>query len=585
MNNLVIKLFNKAIPQTTDNLFFHEVNTISVKYGYLVHPDVCNKSTLEFVKSQQINYNSTFYKSWEDVVSKSREELFFDQIRHYFSKYGTNYQGEIFVPNKDKGTVEFTNFKTILPITKKEVSDKCLGMLYSGIALSQETIEDVLNILTWLEVEVDIELVKNKEANMFLYKSTGKLPNDPVEMIRYLVYLSTGKTLLIKNRETIAYIKSNYVDISTLVEKFGYKKLSSVFYRFKPILLAYRYSEQNRVCVNKLRRLAKINHEPYIKSFFEDIISNQKDFDKVKENLKYITNFKKISILQAILVSQAEVEHNVYLVRNQKVFIKPRQKQESILYKSFLFSYVYKSLIDSIKEKKCTYKLSDNIDIKLPTSEKSFSGNYPFGTRFDLSNKHSIVGIHWKQEDGASDLDLSLVDIDGGKYGWNASYYNNNNNIVFSGDMTSANPEAVELFYTKDNFKPCIVKINNYNGQPNSKFKFFIANEEIVNMKRNYMVNQNNIIFNIDSQMDSQEKCLGVITGKEFILTQMRTGNGRVSNGENVTNAYTDYVLSTVDCFISLKELLSTCGFTKVENNPDIDFDNLSKDTLIDLLS
>jgi hypothetical protein len=150
--------------------------------------------------------------------------------------------------------------------------------------------------------------------------------------------------------------------------------------------------------------------------------------------------------------------------------------------------------------------------------------------------------------------------------------------------MTSAYPEATELFYTKKGFTPAIVKVNNFNGATNSKFKFFLAKEKINNVKHNYMVNPNNIVVNVDCVMDSKEKQLGVITGDKFILAQFRTGKGRVA-GNSVTNAYTDYALSTLDCYLSLQKLLTDAGYKIVTDNADIDLTELSKDTLINLLS
>jgi hypothetical protein len=139
------------------------------------------------------------------------------------------------------------------------------------------------------------------------------------------------------------------------------------------------------------------------------------------------------------------------------------------------------------------------------------------------------------------------------------------------------------VFYTSKGFRPAIVKVNLFNGQPNSKFKFFLAKEKIVDMKRNYMVNPNNIVINVDCEMDSQEKMLGVITDKKFILAHFRTGKGRVAYS-SVTDLYTEYALKTLDCYVSLEKLLSDAGFEITDKNPKIDLTELSKDTLIDLI-
>jgi hypothetical protein len=150
--------------------------------------------------------------------------------------------------------------------------------------------------------------------------------------------------------------------------------------------------------------------------------------------------------------------------------------------------------------------------------------------------------------------------------------------------MVQANPEATELYYTSKGFNPSIVKVNLYNGQPNSKFKFFLAKEKYAIGKKGYMVNPDNILVNVDMEMDSKEKILGVITENKFILAEFRSGKGRVSTS-SVTDLYRDIALETLDCYISMEKLLLDSGFEFVNENADIDLTNLSKDTLINLLN
>jgi hypothetical protein len=241
-------------------------------------------------------------------------------------------------------------------------------------------------------------------------------------------------------------------------------------------------------------------------------------------------------------------------------------------------------LVSSLAKKATTIKIPNGISIKLPATAKSFIGNYPLGTSFDFSGCDNIVGINWKEGDGAHDLDLSLMSIDGTKYGWNAQYTNENNSIVYSGDMTYASPEATELFYTKSNFNPSLVRVNLYNGRIGSKFKFFLAKEPIDIMKQNYMVNPNNVCINVEVECKSRETILGVLTGSEFILAQFRTGSKIISD-VTITDLYTEHALSTVGCFLDLSAVLNDAGFIIDNIKPEIDFTDLSKDTIIALLS
>lgn len=586
MNQLIIDLFNKAIP-TTHKLNFGSVNKESTKLGYIVHPDVCNPDVVKWLDKQRFNPNSTFYKNWNDIVSKNRLELFLDQIKHYASTYGTGFTGDVYLPEGSLEIPNITEFKVITPITKEEVISRCENMLFSGIALKEETMKNVLDILNWLNHKIDVDKVKNKEAKMILCKNYNLLPSDATELVRYLVYLHTNSTLLIKSPDVIKTISANRINITKIVNQFGEEKLASVFFRFKPIFLAFKKYHANAKLINKLRRLANKFHKPMAEGFFETLLSNKENVYQLENRLKTINNFKKISLLQTINVRLKELGDKVYLVRNQKIFIKPDQnyKYTDTDYLKVVYSIIYEDLVNSLREKACKIRLPQGVNLTLPTSEKSFIGNYPIGSSFDFSDSDNIIGINWREEDGASDLDLSLTQIDGKKYGWNAAYTNENNSIIYSGDMTSANPESTELFYAKNGVKPCIVKVNLFRGYDKSKFKFFIAKEKITgNNFRNHMVNPNNILITVDCEMDSKEKTLGVVGDNKFILAQFRSGKGAVS-GDSVTNRYTEYAMNTLDTYVDMRKVLTDAGFTFVEkeSEAEIDLTKLSKDSLIDL--
>lgn len=57
--------------------------------------------------------------------------------------------------------------------------------------------------------------------------------------------------------------------------------------------------------------------------------------------------------------------------------------------------------------------------------------------------------INWRWEDGADDFDLSYLNNNWETISWYNNFYNDENSIVFSGDMTIANTEATELIYIK----------------------------------------------------------------------------------------------------------------------------------------
>jgi hypothetical protein len=341
VNTLVIRLFNGVLP-SKNLLSFETVNKVSVKYGYLVAPEACTTHVLDYIESQKIDYNSTFYKKWNSVISKSRFELLIDQLIHYASTYGTNFTGTPYIPEVAEDVPAFSTFKVIKTITKEEVISRCEKMLFSGIALKQETIQELLAILQHLGHSVDIEKVKNKEAKMFLHVQTNSVPKDAVEMVRYLVYLATDKTLLIKDKVTLALIKANShkVNLPVLVSKFGADKLSSVYFRFKEIFLSLK-TRPNAKVVNRLRKLADKNHKPMKQGYFENLLSNESLINQLTlEKLDQISNFKKVLLLQTINIRLKELQNKFYLVRNQKLYVDTDVNKKSVNQNALTKAYV-----------------------------------------------------------------------------------------------------------------------------------------------------------------------------------------------------------------------------------------------------
>lgn len=591
LTSITIEFFNRVIVrgEVLSLEKQRQIYLLGLKQGYLLPLSVCNTETENWLLENKRNYNTTFYAKWDDVISRNRLELFFDQIQHYASTYGTNFEGEPFLINDQPLDMVFNKYTVIQPISNTEALTRLEKMLQSGIALKGETLEKILYVFDELNYAPDVESIRNKEVKMMLFKQTGILPTEPVEMVRYLVYLATGKTLLISDKQTITTIKYNTPDITDLVNQFGVQKLSSVFLRFKNIFLAFKGNKTNKNVINRLRRAAVVNHQPSKTSFFNQLLGNptQDNLDKLPSQLQTTNNFTKIKLIQTINVKLLQLTNKFYLVRNQKLWVQTGvNKNINAEYLQKVKAIVYSSLVHSLSSKATTFILPENIKLTLPTSEKSFIGNYPLGTAVFFKTNHNIIGINWRSEQGAQDLDLSLITIDGTKYGWNTAYKNRANSVVYSGDITYAEPEATELMYVQTKFTPSIVNVNLFNGAPNSIFRLFVANEK--NIHRNTMVDPDNIVVDVEVQMSSRQKICGVVTGNSLVLADIRTGM-KIVSGQDITNLYTDYVCSTLDCYLDLRTVLLDAGFIRKQKGEGeentLDLTTVNKDSLISLLS
>lgn len=599
MNELnVILLFGKALKGNDSD--YKTVNKEAIKRGYLVHPDCCTKAVLKWLKTQPEDYNATFYKEWQTVESKSREEIWLDQILNYIFNYGAGFS---VVPNEGSTQPSWEELKTIEPISKKEVKRRALEMIYSPMAMKQATIEKLLSVVKTKWIEIDS--IKNRELMMFMVEKTGNLPNNPVEMVRYLVYILTQKTLLIKDRKTIQTIKlnSNNVLYKNLLlktlKKMDLEKLSQVFFRFKPIFLAMK-TDETKVFINKLRRLAKKNHKPMVKGFWQNVLSNTTLLADLPERLKEIDNYTKVKLLQTILVRQKELNLDSYHIRNGKVWVKEHtnKKQSRKSHYRLVFDMIYKSLVNSIKTYKSeTVYIPEGVEYTVPYSEKQFIGNFPKGTSFNFEGKNAVLGIHRKAEMARGFFDFSLMNSDNRKIGWNENFKSHDGSILFSGDIchNDCSKPAVELFYAKEGFdENWIAKVNNYDGFNRNveiEYTAFLAIEPIDKIKKNYMVDPNNILFNIPlvCEVDCKEKTFGVLTPNRFILAEMTTGNKTVSKA-SVTNKLADYTMNTLDCYLNLYQLLFEAGYNVVNEKPeegkfiDLSLTEIAKDSILNFL-
>jgi len=142
-----LKLFNAVIHKES-----HETSFVSQK-GYVIEPGAlwATKQINRFYKNENLDgfgLNKTFHKSWKKILTSSREKLWMEQIKHYVSTYGSNFENEIYIPNEllDVPDIKLT-FKIVKAYSKEQMVSKCLHLLQSGMALKEETIMDILSVL------------------------------------------------------------------------------------------------------------------------------------------------------------------------------------------------------------------------------------------------------------------------------------------------------------------------------------------------------------------------------------------------------------------------------------------------------
>ena len=621
-NGDLVKLFNISIEDSRNEVDYVTLNNSAMQVGYIVHPDACNLATQQFIQSISGNVNSTFYQNWEDVTSKTRFELFIDQLLHYVTTYGTDFacEGNGYVPNATPvGPVYislFKDYKVIMPCTEEDVYNRCMDMLTSGIAMKQATIETIVDYVVEYGTEndllttgeFDIDDIANREALTLLCDELGIAPNKKFDLFRYIMYKTTGSTLIIKNKPTInAIIRSNtQFDFNTLSDR-QLIGLASIFYRFKPLFLAFKktctegayYStpitSRNAHVINKIRRMAPKYHTPLAESVMATMLGKAYDSTVISETAAQMNTFQIVRLMNTIIERLNRTDEKaMYIVRNGKMFVKDAKAYDGMItYYATVFNILKNELVSRLSEKATYVKYPKNIVLACPTSEKNFVGDLPFGTYMDLHDSDSFIGIYWKEEWGTHDFDLSVLNIDGIKVGWDSRYYSDNQDVVYSGDMTSARPEATEIMLFKKGATDGSVMVNRYNGRDGSKFRFFGGVEPNMKLRRNYMVDPNFIKFSADVVSDTVEQTIGLLNDGRFYVMALGSGNSIVSfhKGSKQNERYYASVLKA-QSYLKLNYILSAAGFIDVDSVEELpkdaqilDLTQMSRDTLINLFS
>ena len=576
-----LELFNCVVSKpSNDEIFISED-------GYIVDSNAvwAKDKIVQYYRSQRLSgndLNKTFYKSFATVLSKTRSEIWVDQVIHYWSTYGSNFQSEVWIPEQIVQIPKLKIcYKIIRGIPKEQMIEKCLAMLSSGIALKEETLNTVLSVLTD-ELGYQFtgeEVIRNKEAVVKIADLYGVLPVDTMEFFRYCIFRATNETLLIKNHNAVNKIKESSFNPGPLFEKHGLSRLATIFNRYKPLFLAFK-NKCPRV-INIISKLSKTNHQPMVQNPLNFVTSQKlKDSDMHwLDNATPFATFKALQALQSRIGGQNVFN---YRIRNGKSWCVDANKAK-ISVVSYNLSKIVSYLATKYNLKGKKIFIPKDVEYALPTSEKMFVGNVPTGTKF--LHKNLILGIYWENGWGSRDIDLSAVAVDE-KIGWNSRFVSDE--MVYSGDVIDASDGAAEYLALKSIIKsPKIVYANISRGESESEYKIVLSHdEEPTRVNRNYVVDPDKVIAEIKTKSVEKSNVLGFLMPDEdsnsFVLLNFGSGSARVSTtgGNRLQALYQQYRNP-----LSFNWLVKFLG-AKIVNSPknaDFDFslDKLDKDSFI----
>lgn len=626
--------------------------TECLKYGIIFDQNILKQypeeKLIEILKDTGITpeqLNSTFHKSWKKIANAPIEQLIIEQMMHYITTYGFEalgiYKSEsVYIPNEELDVKEFyddISLRLIKGLTEEDLKDKVLSLLKSGIALKDETMNDIIDIISMVGIsEPEIETITNKEVKCSLYSYLSKYPSNNIEFLRYLIYKITGYTLLIKSNSLIDLIKDSKpeqdfntisnLEILNLIEKYekniGLENLAKIFYRYKPLFLAMRQINKGiKIKINRIRRLAKKYHQPMNEDYLNNIttyISHGQKISgkKLQQELDKSTIFRKIRLAYALQYrTNPEVESILYNIRNGKSWAtefsiteKESERAKKIL--DLVLSNIQENVKKSIdklyqeinentesEEEKRPVKifLPNHIKYALPSTEKQFCGNIPQGSCVEFEHdEDSIFGIYWEDDTRRIDLDLSSIDVNNQKTGWDASY-RKGQNILFSGDMTEAKNGANEYIKVDSmDETDLLICLNFFNADGNpAKYDLIIGKEkEDISNNNSKIINPDNVIFRTELEITRQQ-IIGVVKSN---FETFRYFIGGFTVGSAMTASSKPYVINAKNFLFEkysnpiflndVLENIENVEFVKTSEDSDINLSikNLEKDSILNLI-
>lgn len=558
----------------------------------------------------------TFHKSWEKVANEDYVTLLAEQIAHYFSTYGLEaggYRALPLVPVEEliadpNARPSFKSFRPVLVMSSigaQSVIDTTLRSTKAPHRMKMKYYEEYVKNTTLTDNDI-----ASFELRIMWYKHNNTVPQNGQDFIRYALYTLTGATLIIKNNRTITSFKRAIYNNDTaynLLSKADMIECAKVFHRFKPFFLAFKQEERCKPLVNRIRRLAETYHKPLsdvsIQNFSK--LYNEGRIVECQHLLKNTSMRNLIKLHNFYYDRSLMVKNNntgAFNIRNGKVHIEEDCKigAPTAVRRSIVDAMIAKA--NNIYEDKIFY-IPDYISYTAPTTEKQFLGTIPNGTIVcGPQDKAFSAAICWDNYKGRrTDLDLHMVGVDR-SYGWNSLYRDNDENaVLYSGDMTDATYGAAEAFYFKPNGRDFVLTANNFTGEIGVPFKFFISESKPV--QRNWRNGTATPPIDVETAMfppiplnfpDPNGCTLGMFVGSDFVFYNGSLDMGRVPD----RSRYPDFIKAMKRKFnsmMSLQSYLIICGarvvsdlslLTEEEQKKVVDLspENLTTETLMGLV-
>lgn len=546
------------------------------------------QTAISFYGYNNETFNKTLFESFAAVANMSRDEFYLTQILHYLTTYGTNFTTP-FVVGERTFTPEETKALKITIIRAESASrslERINELFATTVAPKAQNIHyyRALAPLTTIAPEE----VKSRELMIIMCAERDIKPSDPEMLFRYLVYCATKETLIIKNKSLIGMIKHaarNNIELINSLTENEMKALASIFYRYKPLFLAFKTPETASV-INKIRRLAVKYHKPQSANTIKNFVNLSSE--EQSTIIARATNRELIKLYNALAVPSGT---RLFQIRNGKIWVREEEKEGKVSIGLFdkicAASAIGIELHKRLKNYRgMTVYIPRGISYAVPYSEKQFSGAIPWGTAINATDEENAftIGVHWVNDPDESGCDLDLhAHTPTRHFGWNSDYISGDGEIIYSGDMTNAPAPkgAAESFYINNINEPVILTLNAFRANKNKQFQFFMTEGKDDKMRERATFDASKLISAPLplAFADKSSLSLGIFDNKTFYIY-----GGNVAEGAVPSRNYPKFIealLNRMSSTYRFEALASALKINIVHEVPkDTPFLDLSPEAL-----
>lgn len=592
----MMRLFHIAVSNESTK----KVNaTRAIQHGLLFVDDACN--VLDTIDEHLFNlaidtlgldneiWSNTFHKSWDKVKNAPIEQLVFEQLVHYFSTYGLEYLGLPAMPViprediiSDKEALPNIKAFTVIRVVSTEEALKIIEEYIVNVKSPHKNEIDALMSLMH-KTSLAIDDLTSFELKVIRCDQLGIVPVDGQDFLRYAVYKMTGSTLLIKNTSMISsiqrYCEQNPNATYKMLSLCNEVELAKIFFRFKPLILAFKKSDKCRPIVNRIRRLANKYHRPLSDKNVANLTKLISE-DRFRDAIDIIDNADNRTLIKLINFTSSEMLNDsnikIFNIRNGSSYITERETEYQTV--DVLNSLCFSKLMHNCKNKLegKTYLIPKYIEYTVPVSEKQMIGQLPYGTVVHGSNSDTITPAIWwtDQNDDCTDIDIHLNGKNG-SFGWNSNYRyaGNDAKVLYSGDMTYADPYASEAFrITLEDDEVYILTACLYRGSNNIPFKFILTDVDF--SRTDAPVNVEDALFApIDMKFNNtRNMSIGFAKGNSFYFYGGELGK-RITPDVELNNKALDAMTARVSNMLKLEDFIVFGGGRVIRDISEVEDD------------